>query len=342
MKRIGLILIFFILFVQVKSQSNYYDLSVGTIRYYNYCDAYYLACTGAYSSIGIEEVLGDTLIDSKLYSVINWKTQIWNEDSIINNEKIFFYRFENGFLYKYTIRGDSILQNFNFSRGDSINNYYTSTELSVFFETPPIVIFYDTIIHFSDDSKYRIMWGDDTTHIYNLKPTIIPSIQTFLDSILIDIGENWILPFGDIQTYYPNKPFYFVDSLGVLYSEWNYRKMALVGIEKSNGSFYGRKINFITNIDNPMKELKSFKLFQNYPNPFNSSTHISFQLSVPSKVEVSIFNLLGQKITILFDGNKKAGSHTIDFNASELSSGIYLYKITTKGQSMTRKMLYVR
>lgn len=342
MKRIGLILIFFILFVQVKSQSNYYDLSVGTIRYYDYCDAYYLACTGAYSSFGIEEVIGDTIIDSKFYSIINWKSQIRNENSIINNEETSYFRFEDGFLYKYSTLGDTILQNFNFTKGDSISKYYSDTDLTTFFESPPVAIIYDTIVHFSDDSKYRIMWSDDTIQIYNWQTTIIPPIQIFFDSILIDIGENWILPFGDIETYFPNKPFYFVDSLGILFSEWNYRKMALVGIEKSNGSFYGRKLNFITNIDNPIKELKSFELFQNYPNPFNSNTHISFQLSVPSKVEVSIFNLLGQKITTLFDGNKKAGRHTIDFNASELSSGIYLYKITTKGQSKMRKMLYVR
>ena len=118
--------------------------------------------------------------------------------------------------------------------------------------------------------------------------------------------------------------------------------MALVGVKKPNGVVYGQEVDFISSIDNPGNDLKSFELYQNYPNPFNPSTNINFRLSAPGNVEISVFNLFGQKVVTLFNGKKAAGNHSIKFNAIELSSGIYLYRITTNGYSKTKKMLYIR
>ncbi len=74
-----------------------------------------------------------------------------------------------------------------------------------------------------------------------------------------------------------------------------------------------------------------FALDQNYPNPFNPSTIISFKLAVDSKVNLDVFNLLGEKVVQIIDANLTAGTHNINFNAENLQSGVYFYKLQANG-----------
>lgn len=85
-----------------------------------------------------------------------------------------------------------------------------------------------------------------------------------------------------------------------------------------------------------------FSLTQNYPNPFNPSTTINFALPIDSKVVLSVYNILGEKITELVNGQLEAGNHTINFNASSLSSGMYIYKIEAGSFSQVRKMILMK
>lgn len=86
----------------------------------------------------------------------------------------------------------------------------------------------------------------------------------------------------------------------------------------------------------------SFVLKQNYPNPFNPSTNISFVLPQSSKVQLTVYNMLGQKVETLVDGNLSSGSHTVRFEASNLSSGIYIYQLRTPTTSLTQRMVLVK
>jgi hypothetical protein len=79
-----------------------------------------------------------------------------------------------------------------------------------------------------------------------------------------------------------------------------------------------------------------FDLCQNYPNPFNPNTVISYQLSGVSNVSLKVYDILGREIKTLVDGIQKAGMHTITFNASGLSSGVYFYRLTA-GHYITQK-----
>ncbi len=74
-----------------------------------------------------------------------------------------------------------------------------------------------------------------------------------------------------------------------------------------------------------------FALDQNYPNPFNPSTKINFNIAVDSKVSLKVFDVLGQEVATLLNENIVAGSHQVDFNASALNSGVYLYRIEATG-----------
>ena len=85
-----------------------------------------------------------------------------------------------------------------------------------------------------------------------------------------------------------------------------------------------------------------FSLAQNYPNPFNPTTTIQFTLPRAGNVKLTLFNLLGQKIKTLINEYKESGVHTLNFNASDLNSGLYIYKLEANGLIKTRKMTLVK
>jgi len=85
-----------------------------------------------------------------------------------------------------------------------------------------------------------------------------------------------------------------------------------------------------------------FTLEQNYPNPFNPSTRIDFSLPYESNVKISVYNLIGQKVAELANAKYNAGKHSVEFNASNFSSGIYLYKIEAGNFTSTKKMQLIK
>jgi hypothetical protein len=90
-----------------------------------------------------------------------------------------------------------------------------------------------------------------------------------------------------------------------------------------------------------------FALYQNYPNPFNPSTTISFVLDKKQEIELAIYNLLGQKVKTLYSGLVSAGTHRMEWDASDeaghkVSSGIYFYRLIAEAQVASRKMTLLK
>jgi hypothetical protein len=85
-----------------------------------------------------------------------------------------------------------------------------------------------------------------------------------------------------------------------------------------------------------------FELLQNYPNPFNPVTNIKFTLPKASSAMINVYNIIGQHIETVLNQDLEAGFHNIVFNAENLSSGTYLYKITAGNFSQTKKMLLLK
>lgn len=106
--------------------------------------------------------------------------------------------------------------------------------------------------------------------------------------------------------------------------------------------------NWVGNLWNPTgvndnnNTVNTYSLSQNYPNPFNPSTQIKFSVKEAGLVTLKVYDVLGREIATLVNETKAAGSYVVNFDASKLASGMYLYKIESGSFSATKKMLLVR
>ena len=99
--------------------------------------------------------------------------------------------------------------------------------------------------------------------------------------------------------------------------------------------------NYLTGVDvADVPVVRSYCLHQNYPNPFNPSTHIGYQLAANVHVTLKIFDVLGNEVETLVNDNQIAGNHSVLFDASGLSSGVYFYRIKAGKYQETRKLLF--
>lgn len=91
-----------------------------------------------------------------------------------------------------------------------------------------------------------------------------------------------------------------------------------------------------------VSELPPTYFISNFPNPFNPTTVIKYSIPKPERVNISVYDVLGSKVKELVNEEKEAGTHEAQFDASNLSSGIYFYRITTKDFLKTMKMLMLK
>jgi hypothetical protein len=87
---------------------------------------------------------------------------------------------------------------------------------------------------------------------------------------------------------------------------------------------------------------KEFGLSQNFPNPFNPSTVIGFQLPVDSRVDLRVYDILGREVTTLVSGTMSAGRHSVTFNAENLASGMYIYRLVAGNTVLTKKLTLIK
>jgi hypothetical protein len=98
-----------------------------------------------------------------------------------------------------------------------------------------------------------------------------------------------------------------------------------------------------TDVDDELPQIvNGFELLQNFPNPFNPSTKISWQSSVGSHQTLKVYNILGTEVASLVDEYKPAGSYEVNFDASKLSSGVYIYSLQSGSKTITRKMTLIK
>lgn len=107
---------------------------------------------------------------------------------------------------------------------------------------------------------------------------------------------------------------------------------------KINGKEYGTLLSVEENKRNP----QAFSLAQNYPNPFNPSTRIEYELPHTSLVTLSIYDLLGREVTTLVYGQKEAGRHSVAWNASAFSAGVYVARMQAGTYAASKKLVLLK
>ena len=136
---------------------------------------------------------------------------------------------------------------------------------------------------------------------------------------------------------------------GIEFNDGEYRIVGTLGqpfvSSESNpvGFWYqvSRELNVELEQDN-LNVPKEFQLQQNYPNPFNPTTTIEFALPKKSTVTLQLFDILGREIATLVDAELESGVHKINFDAQDLASGIYFYRIHAEGFLKTKKLMLLK
>ncbi len=97
-----------------------------------------------------------------------------------------------------------------------------------------------------------------------------------------------------------------------------------------------------TDVNDPELTPDQFALAQNYPNPFNPSTTIKYAIQKSGFVSLRVYDMLGREVANLVNQDQSAGVYTVKFDASQLASGIYFYKLESGSQSIINKMMLVK
>lgn len=168
-------------------------------------------------------------------------------------------------------------------------------------------------------------------------------IDTDSSNVWLAISENagqdfvGAFPLSDVS----NKDSYLVSIIAssdsTIYAVWDQDRNGI------DYDIYFTKTIKTTNIKNDdYNNLNSYHLMQNYPNPFNPSTIISFNIPKSEFVTLKIYDILGQEVTTLVNEQLNAGKHSVEFNAGDLRSGVYFYRIQSGAFSDTKKLILIK
>ncbi len=97
-----------------------------------------------------------------------------------------------------------------------------------------------------------------------------------------------------------------------------------------------------TPVKEPAQQPREYSLWQNYPNPFNPTTKIEFQIADVGFVTLRVYDVLGREVKTLINKAEQPGNYSVTFNAADLPSGVYFYRLTTETFTDTKKMLYIK
>ena len=187
-------------------------------------------------------------------------------------------------------------------------------------------------------------------------------------TIQLNGTEDQIISMPTDSVLYADNVYYFTELSGTNY-QWyrngneipnenkQYLRFDFIGIEPDNATYYcivdgtnSRNIiiqsltdvNDEKDIDNEIQLPTEYSISQNYPNPFNPSTVIEFALPTSGNVSLKVFNSIGEEVAELVNKELNAGYHSVNFNSSNLSSGIYFYRISSGTFVQTNKMILLR
>lgn len=217
-------------------------------------------------------------------------------------------------------------------------------------------------------SSYKVLTTDS---IYVSYATYVPdSIYTYYKANC-KIGDSWIQPVNEFATYtYTVIDTFHITAWGNSYfsklikiTDFNVTEVYQVwadhlGLMEEQGVgqyhmvlrgcvidsvLYGDTTTITDVEEEPLDmSVAEYKLSQNYPNPFNPSTIINYSVKDAGLVKIKVFDILGSEVATLVNENKSAGTYTVEFNAANLPSGVYIYTLQVNGFTSSKKMLLMK
>ena len=254
----------------------------------------------------------------------------WETGNIVINEILYQNQFDTTesvqFIELLNISDQPIdLQQYKFS--GNIDNIFTE---SVLLHPDSFLVITNDLSSFHNNAI--IQWQSGTLDSSGM--ILLEDNQgNIVDFVDYDSESPWPVPELDM-----NKSLELINSSykNAFAENW------LFSINNGGTPGYLNSITFL--IDQKIiNQIDAFELYQNYPNPFNPKTVIRYTLPIACQIDLSIYNILGQKVISLVSEKQDAGNYTAEWNASEFAGGIYFYRLVTEtGYISTRKLLLVK
>ncbi len=267
----------------------------------------------------------------------------WNDNS--NNEEGFIVERGTGNPINFSIIGNVNEDSTEFTDENILDNktyYYRiksfyplgesnySDTLMVKSLVSPLSSPSNLVLSIEPDGYPKLVWNDNSSTESGFVIQRRKFAQSFTEIDTVD---------ADVKQY--------VDRINIQDSTTYIYRIYAFNSDTTSGFSNENSVDVLVGIGSEDKIPMEFSFSQNYPNPFNPSTKIKFSLPENSMVRISVFNLLGQKVADMVNGNISAGYHEINFNASHLTSGIYIYSIEASGTNgnkfqSTKKMILLK
>ena len=195
---------------------------------------------------------------------------------------------------------------------------------------------------------YWETWNNNSKQYFEFSRNVGDTLKSKFDSFIYRLNDKYINSYTELfelnNLQYPD----------ISYTRNDYDKG--LGLYRITGDLYlsecvGAYVNgeivwgdtTVTNIEDDINtDLNDYMLFQNYPNPFNPSIKITYNIPQRSNVSLRIYDVLGKEIATLVNEQKEAGTYSIQFDASKLSSGVYIYSIQAGDFLESRKMILMK
>lgn len=179
---------------------------------------------------------------------------------------------------------------------------------------------------------------DDSANVYVAGYTTVNSSNT--DFCIIKYNsfgiEQWMMNYNGTGNSYDQPTAMILDKIGNVYVAGSSRG-------PGNNDYATIKYSQTVGINQISSEIPiEFKLYQNYPNPFNPETKIKFEIKNSGLVTLKVYDALGREIKALVNDKISPGKYEVNFNAGNLNSGVYYYKLNAEGYSDTKKMILIK
>ncbi|MDX1701921.1 MAG: T9SS type A sorting domain-containing protein, partial [Melioribacteraceae bacterium] len=196
-----------------------------------------------------------------------------------------------------------------------------------------------TVTRAFDPPRSVLGWGIGTNDIDNLNGKF--------DEVLENGGVYHLMCHPNVMEWDKGYPWYHLDHISNRGNVWyvGLGHLYLYHLAQEN-YIYQSVVNVAQNDDVP----SNIRLHQNYPNPFNPVTTIEYSIptrvnsekSIVNSVKLEVFDILGQKVASLVDGKQRPGNYEVNFNAENLNSGVYLYRLRVNDNTKLKKMIYLK